>query len=132
MTIVLNVKLVFKWKWQWNISPKQIETTQYLELILIFVNLINFNWRRQFLFYYFYLWIFTIHVCILVKSKDVVFNMFKCFKFVVEILKEMKIKILHSDTGGEYFPIEVSLHCKRMTLYIQIVHPIPPQQCSLA
>ena len=48
----------------------------------------------------------------LLKSKDKAFDMFKCYKNIVENLKEKKIKILRSDRGGVYFPTEFDLYCE--------------------
>ena len=42
------------------------------------------------------------------KTKDQAFDMFKTYKSEVENQKDMKIKILRSDKGGDYFPMEFS------------------------
>lgn len=42
----------------------------------------------------------------LMRIKDQAFDMFKLFKALVQNQLEMKIRILQSDQGGEYFPTE--------------------------
>ena len=42
------------------------------------------------------------------KITNQAFDMFKCYKALVEIQLGKKIKILHSDHGGEYFPYKFS------------------------
>ena len=48
----------------------------------------------------------------LMRTKDQAFDMFKCYKTLVENQLEKKIKILRSDRGGEYFPIEFTVFCE--------------------
>ena len=40
----------------------------------------------------------------ILKYKDEVFSKFKVYKALVENQRSRKIKVLHNDRGGEYFP----------------------------
>ena len=48
----------------------------------------------------------------LFMTKDEAFQKFKEYKLVMENQKNRKIKILHSDRGGEYFTIEFDNFCE--------------------
>ena len=63
----------------------------------------------------------------LMKTKDQAFDMFKCYKALVENQLGKKIKILHSDRGGEYFPYEFSYFCEENGLIHQTSAPYTPQ-----
>ena len=47
------------------------------------------------------------------KTKDEAFDKFQIYKAEVETQLGVKIKILHSDRGGEYFSNEFTLFCKQ-------------------
>ena len=66
------------------------------------------------------------------KTKDQAFDMFKCYKALVENQLGKKIKIPRSDRGGEYFPYEFSYFCEENGLIHQISAPYTPQQNGLA
>ena len=66
------------------------------------------------------------------KTKDQAFDMFKCYKALVENQLGKKIKILCSDHGGEYFPYEFSYFCEENGLIHQTSAPYTPQQNGLA
>ena len=68
----------------------------------------------------------------LMKTKDQAFDMFKCYKALVENQLGKKIKILRSDRGGEYFPYEFSYFCEENGLIHQTSAPYTPQQNGLA
>ena len=66
------------------------------------------------------------------RSKDEAFNKFQCYKSIVENQMEKKIKILGSDRGGEYFPIEFILCCEENGIIHQRSAPYTPQENGLA
>ena len=68
----------------------------------------------------------------LMRTKDQAFDMFKCYKTLVENQLEKKIKILRNDRGGEYFPIEFTGFCEENGLIHQASAPYTPQQNGLA
>ena len=47
------------------------------------------------------------------RTKDVAFDMFKLYKAKVENQLEMKIKMLRSDRGGEYFSNKFDSYCEQ-------------------
>ena len=68
----------------------------------------------------------------LMKHKDQAFQMFKTYKSEVENQIGKKIKILRSDRGGEYFPIEFSFFCEENGIVHETSAPYTPQQNGLA
>ena len=68
----------------------------------------------------------------LMRIKDQAFDMFKCYKTLVENQLENKIKTLRSDQGGEYFPIEFTVFCEENGLIHQTSTPYTPQQNGMA
>lgn len=68
----------------------------------------------------------------LMKHKDQAFQMFKTYKSEVENQKGKKIKILRSDRGGEYFPMEFTAFCEENGIVHQTSAPYTPQQNGLA
>lgn len=68
----------------------------------------------------------------LMKNKDQAFDMFKIYKSEVENKKEKRIKVLRTDRGGEYFPIEFSIFCEENGILHQTSAPSTPQQNGLA
>ena len=68
----------------------------------------------------------------LMRTKDQAFDMFKCYKTLAENQLEKKIKILRSDRGGEYFPIEFTGFCEENGLIHQTSAFYTPQQNGLA
>ena len=67
----------------------------------------------------------------LMKYKDQAFQIFKYYKSEVENKKGKKIKILRSDRGGEYFPIEFSSFCEENEIIHQTSAPYTPQKNRL-
>ena len=61
------------------------------------------------------------------KIKYQAFDMFKCYKALVENQLGKKIKILRSDRGGEYFPYKISYFCEENGLIHQTSAPYTPQ-----
>jgi len=66
------------------------------------------------------------------KSKDEVFKKFKEFKAIIENLSERKIKILRSDTGGEFTSNEFKYFCKEVEIKREFSTPYNPQQNGVA
>ena len=68
----------------------------------------------------------------LLRSKNEAFDAFKRYKSEVENQKELKIKILRNDRGGEYFPDEFVNFCEEFGIIHQRTAPYTPQQNGLA
>jgi transposase InsO family protein len=62
------------------------------------------------------------------KSKDEVLRKFKEFKALVENISERKIKILRSDSGGEYTSNEFGIFCRDVGIKRELTTPYNPQQ----
>jgi hypothetical protein len=68
----------------------------------------------------------------LFKSKDEVLKKFKEFKALVENLSEIKIKILRSNSGGEYTSNEFGNFCRDVEIKRELTTPYNPQQNGVA
>ena len=68
----------------------------------------------------------------LMKTKDEAFDKFKIYKAEIETQLGVKIKILHSDRGGEYFSNEFTLFRKQQGIIHQCTAPYTPQQNGVA
>ena len=68
----------------------------------------------------------------LMRNKDESFDMFKRYKIEIEIQKDRKIKILQSDTCGEYFLHDFSTFCEEHGIIHQSSAFYTPQQNGLA
>ena len=66
------------------------------------------------------------------KNKDEVFNKFKEFKSLIENHTEKKIKIIHSDNGGEFTSTEFKDLCKEAGIKRELSTPYNPQQNGVA
>ena len=63
----------------------------------------------------------------LMKHKSETFEKFKEFQSEVENHRNMKIKFLRSDRGGEYLSYEFGLHLKQHGIVSQLTPPRTPQ-----
>jgi transposase InsO family protein len=66
------------------------------------------------------------------KTKDEIFNRFREFGALVENRIGNKIKVLRSDNGGEYTPIELRDLCKKAGIKREMIVPFNPQQNGVA
>ena len=66
------------------------------------------------------------------KAKSEVFEKFKEFKALIENISDKKIKILHSDNGGEYTSKEFEAFCKDAGIRRELTTPYNPQQNGVA
>src|SRR5215216_8200518 len=64
----------------------------------------------------------------LMKHKSETFEKFKEFQSEVENHRNMKIKFLRSDRGGEYLSYEFGLHLKQCGIVSQLMPPGTPQR----
>jgi transposase InsO family protein len=62
------------------------------------------------------------------KTKDEVFNKFTEFKALVENQIGRKIKVLHSDNGGEYTSMKFDSLCREVGIKRELTVPYNPQQ----
>ena len=68
----------------------------------------------------------------LLKQKDEAFGAFKIFKAEVENQLNIKIKVLRSDRGGEYFSNEFTHFCEENGIIHESSAPHTPQQNGVA
>jgi len=61
------------------------------------------------------------------KTKDEVFSRFKEFKALVENLTSKKIKVLHSDNGGEYVDKDFTDFCAKEGIRREWTTPYNPK-----
>lgn len=66
------------------------------------------------------------------KTKDEVFGCFKEFKAPVENAIGKKIKVLHSDNGGEYIDKDFTYFCVKEGIKREWTAPYNPQQNGVA
>ena len=66
------------------------------------------------------------------KTKDEVFCQFKEFKALVENLTGKKIKVLHSDNGGEYVDKDFTDYCAKEGIKREWKAPYNPKQNGVA
>ena len=62
------------------------------------------------------------------KTKDEVFNHFREFKALVENATGKKIKVLHSDNGGEYIDKDFTNSCAKESIKREWTTPYNPPQ----
>ena len=66
------------------------------------------------------------------KTKDEIFDRFREFKALVENLTGKKIKVLHSDNGGEYTDKHFTELCAREGIKREWTAPYNPEQNGVA
>jgi transposase InsO family protein len=66
------------------------------------------------------------------KNKDEVFSRFKEFKARVENISEIKIKVLRSDSRGEFTSGEFKEFCREVGIKRELSTPYNPQQNGVA
>ena len=72
------------------------------------------------------LWIY------LIKRKNEVVDVFKCFKSMVERKSGHKLKILKPGSGGEYTSSDSGNYCDVKGIVHEVMSPYTPQQNSVA
>ncbi|GAB2278278.1 hypothetical protein Dimus_039278 [Dionaea muscipula] len=68
----------------------------------------------------------------LLKEKSAVLDCFKSFKMFVERQCNMKVRVLHTDGGGEYVSNEFRKYCESEGLKHEITIPYTPQHNGIA
>eukprot|EP00253_Pinus_taeda_P012749 PITA_12749 len=68
----------------------------------------------------------------LMKTKDEVFTKFPEFKVEMENLTERRIKLLRSDSGGEYTSKEIIAFCKEFGIKRELIVPYNSEQNGVA
>lgn len=66
------------------------------------------------------------------KSKDEIFDHFKEFKALVENVTRKKMKVLHSDNGGEYIDKDFTYFCVKEGIRREWTTPYNPQRNGVA